>query len=64
MSVFTPMRVGLREPGKPLGRPDDSLLCPWLDAPPSQKPLPRMFSRGLPAMKVDSSKDHGIAIAI
>src|SRR3954452_2304407 len=49
-SVPMPAVFGTRRPGKPLGRPADweLVLCPA--APPSQKPFPLTFSRGLPAI--------------
>ena len=61
MSVRTPVLLGPRMPGKPLGRPEDwpLSLCP-LD-PPSQNPFDFVFSRGLPAM---AGGFYGTALAI
>ena len=58
MSVWTPVLLGVRVPGNPLGRPADCpfSLCPA--EPPSQKPFDLAFSRGLPAMAADFMALH------
>ena len=61
MSVRTPVLLGPRVPGKPLGRPEDwpLSLCP--PDPPSQNPFDFVFSRGFPAM---AGGFYGTALAM
>jgi hypothetical protein len=58
MSVRTPVLLGPRVPGKPLGRPADWPFSLWPLDPPSQKPFDFTFSRGFPAMAGDFMAPH------